>query len=208
VIRAERASGLEYSPMRVKSKWFKSGREKSPQEIADAMAFIIWRIALNALKNTRKADFDVAAGLQYFVFLNEFLVFLVQVADRIAYRRLDEEGRASFTTSLAVRLAEIQAENRSELLGGKASGHKKDFIALLNQRAGEYAEFNYGDSGPDFTFIRYLGYCMTDVVTEKDKAWVVDQMTSIEAPEAVETVEKAMRGLLEAAPAQGIAATG
>ncbi|MDH4284455.1 MAG: hypothetical protein OEV35_03970 [Gallionellaceae bacterium] len=188
--------------MRVKSKWFKSGREKTPQEIADALAFIIWRIGINALKNTRKADFDVLAGPQYFAFLSEFLVFLVQVADRIAYNRLGAEEREVFTTALAVRLAGIASDNQAELLGGEAGPHRSNFIALLNRRAGEYAEFHYDSSGPNFTFVRYLGYCMLDVVIEKDKSWVVDQMTSIEAPEAMETVEKSMRSLLEATPAK------
>ncbi len=73
--------------MRVKSQWFKSGKEKSPEEIAGAVAFISWRLAQNALKNTRRAHFDVAVGPQYFDFLREFLVFLIQVADRIAFRQ-------------------------------------------------------------------------------------------------------------------------
>ena len=188
--------------MRVKSKWFKSGRAKTPQEIADAMAFIIWRTGMNALKNTRKADFDVAAGPQYFAFLNEFLIFLVQVADRIAFDRLGADEREAFTTALAVRLADIVADNQAELLGGEAGEHKSNFIAQLNRRAGEYAEFHFESSGPNFAFVRYLGYCMLDVAIEKDKNWVVDQMASIEAPDAVETMEKAMRGLLEATPAK------
>ena len=69
--------------MRIKSQWFKSDREKTPQEIAGAMAFTIWRIADNALKNTRRANFEIAIGPQYFSFITEFLVFLIQVADRI-----------------------------------------------------------------------------------------------------------------------------
>ena len=190
--------------MRVKSKWFRKERAKTPQEIAGAMAFIVWRIGLNALKNARKADFDVAVGEQYFFFLSEFLIFLVQVADRVAYSRLDGETRASFTTALAVRLAEILAENRSELLGGTLDEHKSNFIVQLNRRAGEYAEFEYGGNSGGFAFVRHLGYCMMDVVAEKDKSWVVDQMTTIEAPEAVAMVEKAMRGLLEDAAAQHV----
>lgn len=188
--------------MRIKSKWFKGGREKTPQEIADAMAFIIWRAGMNALKNTRKADFDVAAGPQYFAFLNEFLIFLVQVADRIAYDRLDAGEREAFTTALAIRLAGIVADNHAELLGGEAGEHKSNFIAQFNRRAGEYAEFHFESSGPNFAFIRYLGYCMLDVATEKDKNWMVDQMASIEAPDAMETMEKAMCGLLEAVPSK------
>lgn len=188
--------------MRVKSKWFKSGREKTPQEIAGAVAFIIWRIGQNALKNTRKADFDVAVGVQYFAFLSEFLVFLVQVADRIAYGRLSAETRFAFTTALARRVAEILAENQSELLGGEVSEHRGNFIARLNLRAGEYAECEYGSDGPSFSFLRYLAHCMLDIVDEKDKSWVIDQMMAVEAPEAVTLLEKAMQSLLEADPAQ------
>lgn len=188
--------------MRVKSKWFKGEREKTSQEIAGAMAFIVWRIGQNALKNTRKADFDVAIGAQYFAFLSEFLIFLVQAADRIAYGRLDGEARVAFTTALAKRVAEILADNQGELLGGEAGGHKGNFIERLNLRAGEYAEFEYGSGGPSFSFLRYLAHCMRDVVDEKDKNWVIDQMMEIEAPEAVAMVEKAMRGLLETGHAQ------
>lgn len=188
--------------MRVKSKWFKGEREKTPQEIAGAMAFIVWRIGQNALKNTRKADFDVAVGEQYFAFLSEFLIFLIQAADRIAYGHLDGEARIAFTTALAKRVAEILADNQGELLGGEAGGHKGNFIERLNLRAGEYAECEYGSGGSSFSFLRYLAHCMRDVVDEKDKNWVIDQMMEIEAPEAVAMVEKAMQGLLEAEPAQ------
>lgn len=190
--------------MRVKSKWFKSEREKTPQEIAGAMAFIIWRICQNALRNMRKANFDVAAGEQYFAFLSEFLIFLVQVADRIAYGRLSGETRIVFTTTLAQRVAETLAENQGELLDGKAGRYKGDFIALLNQRAGEYAECEYGSDGPSFSFLRYLAYCMLDIIDERDKSWVIDQMMEIEAPEAVSTVEKAIQDLFEVDPAQNI----
>ena len=186
--------------MRIKSNWFKPGREHTPQELAGAVAFVVWRIADNALKNTRKADFDVAVGPQYFAFLHEFLIFLIQVADRIAYRRLPAEGRAIFTGTLANRVAETLAENQSRLLGGTAADHKQSFIGQLNQRADGYADFDYGDDGPSFTFTRYLAYCMDDVMDEKDSGWIIDQMISYEAPEAVQMVEKTLRGLHEAEP--------
>lgn len=188
--------------MRIKSHWFKSEREKMPQEIAGALAFTIWRIADNALKNTRKANFEIAIGPQYFSFLTEFLVFLIQVADRIAYRQLSAEARFAFTSALANRVAETLAENQSRLMGDSIAVHKQHFIDKLNQRAGEYADFNYGSDGPDFAFTRYLAYCMREVMDEKDVEWVIDQMMSIEAPEAVDMVEKTMRDLYETEPKQ------
>ena len=101
--------------MRIKSRWFKEGRNHTPEELAGSAAFVIWRIADNALKNTRKANFEIATGPQYFAFLAEFLIFLIQAADRIAYRRMPQDVRVSFTGTLANRVAETYAENHSRL---------------------------------------------------------------------------------------------
>ena len=186
--------------MRIKSNWFKEGRNHTPEELAGVVAFAIWRIAGNALKNTRKANFEIAIGPQYFAFLAEFLVFLIQVADRIAYRRLPPEDRIAFTGILANRVAENYAENRSRLLDAQPDEIKQRFIDQVNQRADGYAEFDYGEDGPSFSFTRYLGYCMEQVMDERDSYWIIDQMMSIEAPEAVEMVYKTLRNLLDTKP--------
>lgn len=185
------------SKIRVKSNWFKGDRQKTPQEIAGALAFTIWRISDNTLKNVRKADFDIAIGDQYFAFLSEFVIFLVQVADRIVYARLGEQERFDFTSALVNRVAEHMAENQSEWLGGAVREYKDRFVDHLNQRAGEYADFNYTGVETSFSFILYLGQCMRDVMDEKDKTWVVDQIMAIEVPEAVAMLEKAMTGLFD-----------
>lgn len=185
------------SKIRVKSSWFKGERQKSPQEIAGALAFTIWRISDNTLKNIRKADFDIAIGDQYFAFLSEFLIFLVQVADRIVYTQLSAEDRFEFTSALVNKVAEHQAENQSEWLGRPVREYKDKFIDRLNQRAEEYADFHYTGVDTSFTFILYLGQCMRDVMDEKDKTWVVDQIMAIEVPEAVAMLEKAMIGLFD-----------
>ena len=194
------------SKIRVKSSWFKGDRKKTPQEIAGALAFTIWRISDNTLKNVRRADFDIAIGEQYFAFLSEFLIFLVQVADRIVYTQLSEQDRFDFTSALVNRVAEHQAENQSEWLGGNARDYKDRFVDRLNQRAGEYADFHYTGVDTSFSFILYLGQCMRDVMDEKDKTWVVDQIMAIEVPEAVAMLEKAMQGLFDENPASSSAA--
>jgi hypothetical protein len=186
--------------LRIKSSWFKSGREHTPAELAGALSFVIYRIADNALKNTRKAKFEIAVGPQYFAFLTEFLLFQIQVADRIAYRQLSEDERNNFTSELAHRVADTHAENESRLIGGDATECKRRFIERLNQRAGEYADFTYEGNGNDFSFMRYLAFCMEQVMDEKDSWWIIDPMMSIEAPEAVDMLEKTFRNLLESEP--------
>lgn len=186
--------------MRIKSSWFKTGKDHTPKELAGALSFVIYRIADNALKNTRKAKFEIAVGSQYFAFLTEFLLFQIQVADRIAYRTFPLEERNSFTPELALRIAETHAENESRLVGGDAAECKRRFIKRLNQRADEYADFTYEGKGNDFSFMRYLAFCMEQVMDDQDSWWIIDQMISIEAPEAVEMIEKTFRNLLESEP--------
>ena len=186
--------------MRIKSSWFKEGREHSPQEISDALSFVVSRIANNALQNTRKAKFEIEVGPQYFDFLCEFLIFLVLSADRIAYRQLPEDDRQIFTGNLANRVAETYAENRSRLLEENQIYCKQSFIELLNQRAGEYADFGYDENGPDYAFYRYLAYCIGQIMNAADSGWIIDTMISHEAPEAIKMVEKTLRGLYEQEP--------
>jgi hypothetical protein len=186
--------------LRIKSNWFKEGRERSPQVISDALSFVVSRIADNALKNTRKSKFEIEVGPQYMDFLAEFLLFLILSADRIAYLKLSAEDRIIFTGNLANRVAETYAENRSRLLDENLAYCKQSFIDLLNQRAGEYADFGYDENGPDYGFYRYLAFCIGEIMTEADSGWIIDQMISFEAPEAILMVEKTLRGLYEEEP--------
>jgi hypothetical protein len=187
--------------MRIKSHWFKDDRPKSAQQSASVMAFIVWRVALNTLKQMRSAQFDIDPGPQYFAFVREFLVFLILVADRIAYRRLDASRREDFTTALAIRVGEILQDNEDDLLGlPVGTSSKSEFITLFNERSSDYAEFDYNDEGPDFAFLRYLGNRVMEVMPKKDQSWVIDQIMQIEAPEAVASVEKGMQGLFDSGP--------
>lgn len=187
--------------MRIKSHWFKDDKPKSASQSASVMASIVWRVALNALKQMRSAQFDIDPGPQYFAFVREFLVFLILVADRIAYRRLDAPRRADFTTALAIRVGEILQGNEDDLLGVPVgTSNKSHFIALFNERSSDYAEFDYNDEGPDFAFLRYLGNRVMEVMPKKDHSWVIDQIMQIEAPEAVASIQKGMQGLFDTGP--------
>ena len=187
--------------MRVKSRWFRAGREKSPGEIAGAMAFILWKLAQNAMKSMRRADFEIQTGPQYLDYLAEMLIFEIQVADRFAYDRLDSESRAAFTTELALRVADNYSENREALLGESRADCRRAFIDRLNDRASVYAECGFGEEGPDFAFVRYLGHAMLEHADERDRSWLIDQAIEIEAPEAVSTIRRALDGLLDDGPA-------
>ncbi len=188
--------------MRIKSNWYKAGRDHTPEELAGAVAFNVSRIAENALKNTRKAKFEVAIGPQYFAFLREFLVFMILVADRLAYRQFTADNRVAFTSALANHVGATYAENFSRLMGGELGACKQQFIDALNARAGEYAEFDYTENGPEYAFMRYLAFCMSQIMDEKDSGWIIDQIISIEAPNAIDMLEGNFRSLLDTKPAK------
>lgn len=185
--------------MRVKSRWFKSGQAKPPRQVASAAAFIVWRVALNALKQMRAARFDIDAGPQYFAFLTEFLAFLIAIADRIAYARLAPDARTEFTTALALRIGEILEDNEHDLLDAERDTRRR-FIALVNERNADYASFGYGSDGPDFGFLRYLAHRVTEIMPPKDRTWTLAQIIESEAPEASSTLAAAMRNLFVVAP--------
>ena len=105
--------------------------------------------------------------------------------------------------ALARRLATIYQENLDQLIGplsaaadSPARNHADVFIDLLNRRMAEYAEFDYDESGPEFAFLRYFGNCVAAALPDSpDQRWVLDQIMASQAPEAIEIVERGMRGV-------------
>jgi len=200
--------------MRIKSRWFSGDGttvRKSAAEQGSAMAFIVWRVAVNMLKRMRAARFDIDAGAPYFAFVREVLVFLAVVADRMAYERMAPEQRAEFLGALVRHVARHLQENADELLGPPVAGepsHGDRFIDLFNELAGHYAEFGAAPGPaepqagfePDFAFVRYLGTRLEPALPEHDRRWVLDQVMAIEAPEALGIVQRSMRELFDPAP--------
>ncbi len=185
--------------LRVKSQWFKPERAKSPAEIAGAMAFITWRLALHVLRRMREAGFDIDAGPPYFAFVRELLVFLIAGTDRLAHARLSPEARAQFLQALVLRSAAILHDNEADLLG-RAEDEGR-FVDLFNEGVVHYAEFGWSEEeGPDFGFARYLGSRLEALLPAKDRLWVGDQVIAVEAPEASATLRRALEGLLSTEP--------
>jgi len=190
---------------RTKSKWFARDRPRDPASLASAVAFTSWRLALESIKRMRTAHFSIDADARYFAFLREFLVFLIQIADRLVAPRCDLATRTAFLTALCHRLAGLLGENQADLLGGDAAAIRSAFIDLVNERAEDYATFGFDESGPDFAFARYCAHQLLAEADEADRAWLVDQIISIEAPAAIETLRPLVDNLVATAPGSTIA---
>jgi len=166
-------------------------------ELASVIAMLGWKLAQEAIRSMRAAQFDIDIGRQYFDFVCEYLAFMLHAADRIAHRALAAEQRTAFTTALALRLAQVVEDNRDMLIAESEPGRcRHDFIDLANLRGADYADFAYDNKeGPDFGFRRFFGSRLLEIVPAKDHAWVIDQVMEIEAPEAVRMLERTLEGL-------------
>jgi hypothetical protein len=189
--------------LRIKNQWFDNGRPKSEKETASVVAFIVWRVTQNMVKQMREARFDIDVGPQYFTFMREMLGFLVQVVDRMAFDRMAPAQRQAFTSALVRRVAEILEESELEWLGPPPDGADTwchQFIDFCNAVGEIYAEFGHGPDGPDFGFVRYLGSRIEAVQPPKDRHWVKDQLMAYEVPEALEMVRRGFHGALSTEP--------
>ena len=187
--------------MRIKSKWHATkrknnrSREKTPETLGGATGIFAWRMAMKHVDAIEDAGFELANAEQRFAVLTEFLIFLIQVADREAYLRLDEDKRGPYVTALALHLANTLDDNQQELLG--PGEYRAAFIDRLNSEIPEYAEFGYGDDGPGYRFMRYLGEkILAQVGEDQSMRWVIDQVMEIEAPEATKALRKNLDGLM------------
>jgi hypothetical protein len=200
--------------VRIRSRFHRRRGQRTVFEMATVIAALGWRLSENAIRTMRKAKFDIDIGPPYFRFICEYLVFVVHVADRVAFRLLDAGRRVEFTTALARRLAEIAEDNREALLVEPPPGKcQRDFIDLVNERGDDYARFGYDkNEGPDFAFRRYFASRLLPILPEKDHPWIMDQAMEIEAPEAVSAIERTLQGLLappdKEAPSMPITRTG
>jgi hypothetical protein len=74
------------------------------------------------------------------------------------------------------------------------------FIDLFNELSDHYADFGFDAEGPDFAFVRYLGHRITLLMPQKDQRWVLDQVMAAEVPDAVQYLQRAIKGVLSTEP--------
>jgi hypothetical protein len=182
--------------LRIKSRWWDEDAERSLPEIAGALAFIAWRVAMEKAINLHCERFVYESDRQRLDVIQEYLAFLVQLADRLSYEALDDEDRRTLVTTLARKVIEHVQDNSQDLLGPGDYG--SPFIELLNQRSGEYAELRLTDEGPSYPFLRHLGYEIQRIMGEREEnRWVIDQVMDKDGWDAYQQFARAFGNLFE-----------
>lgn len=180
--------------MRIKTRWKNQDKTRSIQEIAGALGFTLWRIGQIALLNLENEGFQTDTQMQRMEVMQELMIFLTHMVDRMAYERMDDEERAEFVIAVARKLGDYVQDNVRDILGN--GDHRTPFFERLNQRMDEYSDFSVIEDDPSFQLLRYFGDRMSEVLGERQRQWVSTQIIDIEAPNALKTLKRAMRSLV------------
>lgn len=182
--------------MRIKSRWSKKGKTHTLEEIAGAVAFIVWRIAANSLLSLENNDFQTDTHEQRLRIINEFLIFTIHMVDRMTIESLDANERIRFITELVQKTAKHMEDNKRDLIG--AGDYRQEFISQLNERNNEYSEFSYDDKdGPSFPMKRFFGDKVALIMGEKNRKWVADQIIEIETRDILAHLRKSVPNLFK-----------
>ena len=182
--------------LRIKSHWSNDDNERSLADVGSALAFIAWRLATDKTINLHCERFVYRDDAQRLLVIQEYLIFLIQVADRLSHEMFDEDRRRDLITGFAKKCFEHVQDNSQDLLGPGDYG--SPFIRRLNQRSGEYAELQLDDSGPSYAFLRHLGFEIQTLMGEgQENRWVIDQVMDKDGGDAYKHFARAFRDLFE-----------
>jgi len=175
--------------MPAKSRWNKHSKPQSVENIASAVSSISWKVATNGVLELENKGYQTKGDAHRLKIIGEFLIFSVQVADRLAFKQLDTEKRQRFITALALHIADIFADNQRDVLG--EGEYRQAFIDLLNQRGEDYAELSFHNGSAGFDFLRYFAEQVAALM--EDKHFVSQQVMEVEGPEALKMLTKGMQ---------------
>ena len=186
---------------RIRSKFHNKQKPKSVETIAGAMGMNIWKLSADTANKMYSSGFNFKNNAQLLDVIGEFVIFLLQLADRIAYEELPQEERLRFTQALAAHLIQTMVENQIEELG--AGDYQNAFVEKLNQRLDSYSEFSLVDGSPSYPMLRFFGTSVDAVMGGEDNKWVIETVMEVEAPALIKPLKDSMAKLLpQAQPAQ------
>ena len=188
--------------IRIKSRWHHSERNEAQRKTfadsAGALAFIVWRLSVEHAREIHREGFDYASDRERVRVISEYCAFAVQLVDRLAHGRIDDEARSVLVTALGRRLADLMQDNLLDIAG--PGEYRAPFVEMLNERLDDYARFEFDAAEPGFEALRYFGdRVMRTMGVSQTNRWVMDHVMAISAPELFEKVSTSVDNLLESA---------
>ncbi len=190
--------------IRLKTKWHRSKRSernskgsakaKTLTDLSSVIGINIWKLAKEAFTHMEKEGYRFKEDQQSMDVLFEFMVYQLQIVDRLIYGKISEEERASFVNALAKDLLNTIDINQIELFG--PGEYIAPYIERMNDRLSNYADCEFNDNKPSYDFTRYLAQCIAGHMKISDDKWVVEQVIDIEAPTIIEKIVRVCEDVL------------
>ncbi|VFM97852.1 MAG: hypothetical protein BECKG1743D_GA0114223_100337 [Candidatus Kentron sp. G] len=184
---------------RIKNSWHQSGRNtpstKTQEDNAGAIAYIIWRLSLEGAKKLHGEGFEYLSDKERIGVLNEFVAFLVQSTDRLAFGRLQDEEREMLINTVGRKLADQIQDNLLDIAG--PGNYRRPFIEMLNERLGDYAMLSFEAEQPGYDLLRYFGdRVLKTMPANQTNRWVIDQIMDVEGPYVFEKLKESVKNLI------------
>ena len=181
--------------MRIRDRWPAREHSVSIKENAGALAYVCWQVALDGTKQLHAQEFNYHDDAQRVAVISEYLVFLIHICDRISSTRLQPGDREHFIIELTQSCAGHLHRNAEEVLG--PGDYTSSFIDTFNVRSKDFSQCKYGKDGPGYSLLRTFGAQIQQLMGyDQTNRWVMDQITEIDARNAVDQVQKSIRNIL------------
>lgn len=181
--------------MRTKKNWNQKTRERTLEQVANAICSTIWKLAQNVVLTLENDDFETSTHSQRMDVMEEVVCYLIHFSDRWIYEQATVEQRAEFVSSLARDLGRLFQENREDIEG--EGSYAKAFFEKLNARSTEYGGYSYDrEEGCSFAMRCQLGNQIQSVMGEKDSKWIPDYIVGRDAPEIESSLRRSLQGLV------------
>ncbi len=180
---------------RVKKRWNQADRPRTLAQMANAIAATVWKLAAGVVLNLENENFETATQAQRLDIMEELACYLVHCCDRWSHARVGEAERGEFVAALVGDLARLLEDSRVDVQG--PGEYRADFIARVNARSGEYANYRYSnEEGAGFALRCRLGDHVQAAMGERDRRWIPDYIVGREAPDIEASLKRSLEGLV------------
>ncbi len=182
--------------LRIKTTWFRKDAGRAEDETASVLALNFWKMASKSVDDISMADYEIGGLARGFGIIAEMGAFMLHIADRMLFERVDDERRSALIGAAGVKLGEFIATNIHDLLNddNDTRDYQGEFLDFLNRRSDDYSTFEFPPDEPNYAIKRYLANVMRERMEAHDQTWIIDQVIEFQAPEAIETVAKLING--------------
>lgn len=181
--------------VRARKRWNQHDTPRSLAQMANAIGASIWKLAAEVVLNLENDNFETSTQAQRVDLLEEVVCYLVHFSDRWVHSRATQAQRSEFIDCLVRDLARLLEDSRVDVQGG--DGYQVAFIDKLNQRAADYATFNYNEEdGCSFAMRCRLGEKVQVVMGARDNRWIPEYIVGREAPAAEASLRGSLAGLV------------